>query len=236
MRKVPAIDLLLFWGLIGTIGVAHSLLLTSGTPWETTTWFYIVTWISAMIILLFCRVLYKEHEQLDYDEPVTQNKLVYLIGGLAATVFVASTIVRTFTRSSIWVPQPQMTLAIGSLNLTAVINDLFYQVALVANSEETMCLSLSQVLRRKFAYTSTKNRFLIVPLAIGIPRVGWAILHGYVSYVGPLMLILVVSAFISGCIISYCAYNKDVKSFLVAVFIHAAYNGLIILASALGLV
>lgn len=236
MQKVPAIDLILFWGLIGTIGVAHSLLLTSDTPWEATTWFYIVMWIASMVILIFCRVLYGEKDQFDYDESLTSEKLFYIIGGLAATIFASSILVRAYARSSIWVPQPGMSLAVGGLSLNEVVNDLFFQLSLVANSEETMVLSLSEVLRKKFAGTfSVKHAYLAPLLAIVVPRAGWATLHAYISYVGPLMWILVLSAFISGCIISYCAYNKKVNSFLVALLIHFGFNASVIILSALGL-
>jgi hypothetical protein len=229
MPKVPAIDLILFWGIVGTIGAAHSLLLTSGTPWETTSWFYIVTWISAMVILLWCRVLYGETQQISYDQPLSQNKLLYVGGGLVAVLFASSILVRSYTRSSIWVPQPHMTLALGTLSLSSVVNDMFYQIALVSNSEETMCLSLSQVLRRRLS----QYKYGAIA-AIAIPRVGWSLLHAYISYTGPLMPILVLSAFVSGCIISYCAYNKNAKCFLIALLIHALFNIAIVLISALG--
>jgi hypothetical protein len=236
MRNVPSVDLILFWGLIGTIGVAHSLLLTSGTPWESTTWFYIIMWMASMIILILCRFSYGEKEQFDYDEPLNQSKLIYALGGLVATIFVSAILVQAYTRSSIWVPQPHQTLAVGDLNLSAVINDLFFQLALVSNSEETLVLSLSQVIRRKLTESfSVKSASTVTVLAIAIPRAGWAVLHAYVSYVGPLMPILVVSAFISGLIISYCAYNKNVRSFLAALLIHFGFNSSIVLANAFGL-
>jgi hypothetical protein len=236
MHRVPSVDLILFWGLVGTIGVAHSLLLTSGTPWETTTWFYILMWATSMIILLFCWVRYKEKAQWDYDESLTQNKLLYVLGGLVATIFLSSVLVQAYTRSSIWVPQPHQTLDMGGLSLSEVINDLFYQLALVSNSEETMVLSMSQVIRRKLAESfSIKHAPYAAGLSIAIPRAGWAVLHAYVSYVGPLMPILVISAFISGLIISYCAYNRQVKSFLAATLIHFGFNASVVVANALGL-
>jgi len=117
--KSPSVDLMLFWGVIGTIGVAHSLLLTGGTPWETTTWFYIVMWLASMVILVYARVLWGEKEQFDYDEPLTYRKLGFVFGGLAACVFVSSVLIRTYTSNAIWVPQPQMTLGIGTLSLSA---------------------------------------------------------------------------------------------------------------------
>lgn len=233
MRLLPAIDLILFWGVIGTIGIAHALLLTSGTPWETTTWFYSVMWISSMIILMFCRILYQKKSQFDYDESLNVNKIVYVIGGVIAILFVSSFLVQAYTRSSIWVPQPHQTLSVGDMNLSAVVNDLFFTFALVANSEETLVLALTQVLRIKLSASSTSS--YVPVLSIVAPRAGWAILHAYTSYVGPLMWILVLSAFVSGCIISWCAYNKSVKSFLVAVLIHALFNASIILASALNI-
>lgn len=234
MRKIPAVDLMLFWGIIGTIGVAHSLLLTSGTPWETTTWFYIIMWLASMVILLYCRLLYKEEGQFDYDEDLSHSKLGYVVAGVITTIVCSSVLIRAYTSNSIWVPQPNMTLGIGTMSLSAVVNDLLYQLALVANSEETMVLSLSQVVRKKLIHSNINSR-IIVPAAIIIPRIGWGSLHAYVSYVGELQLILVVSAIVSGCIISYCAYNKQVRAFLAAVLIHFGFNASVVLAKALGL-
>lgn len=227
---VVVVDLILFWGLIGTIGVAHSLLLTTGTPWQNVTWFYIVMWLASMVILLFARFQYGEVDQFGYSDELSQGKLVYAIGGLVAVVVVSSLLVSGLTRSAIFVPQPSLALTIGSLNLSSVVNDLFYQLALVSNSEETMVLSFSQVLRKKLATTRLRN--VAAPTALIIPRAGWAVLHGYVSYSGPLMPILILSAFISGMIISYAAYNSRVKSFLVAVLIHFGFNSIVVLQSA----
>lgn len=227
--------MILFWGLIGTMGVAHSLLLTEGTPWEQTTWFYIVMWISSMIILLFCRFQYGERRQFDYDDRLTEDKLPYVVGGLVATLFLSSILVKAYTRSSIWVPQPHKTLTVGGMSLTAVVNDLFFTFALVANSEETLVLSLSQVVRRKLEQTVQLRR-MAFPLSMAVPRAGWAVLHAYVSYTGALMPILVLSAFLSGLVISYCAYNRKTQSFLIAVTIHGLYNSIIIISNALGLV
>lgn len=239
-RPTPSIDLILFWVMIGSLGVAHSLLLTSGTPWESTTWFYIMMWVCSMVGIILCWVFYKEEAQFDYNEPLNRDKMFYVLGGVATTLFVSSILVRIYTRSSIWVPQPNMTLAIGDFNVSAVVNDLFFQLALVANSEETCNLAMMQVIRRKLTvslptkYASGKSN-LVEGLSIALPRAGWAVLHAYVSYIGPLMPLLVASAFISGLIISWCAYNNKVRSFLVAVLIHFGFNAIVVVASALGL-
>lgn len=231
--KLTSVDLILFQGIIGTIGVAHSLLLTSGTVWESTTWFYVVTWASSLVILLWCWVRYKEEGQFKYDEPLTQDKLYFVFGGIIVTVLLSAILVRAYTKSSIWVPQPQMTLTVGSLSLSAVVNDLFYQLALVSNSEEILNLSMSQIVRRKLVESIPLKFGTLVPiLSILIPRCGWGVLHAYRAYVGPLQPILVLSAIISGCVISYCAYNKKVNCFLVALLIHFGFNASVVLANA----
>jgi membrane protease YdiL (CAAX protease family) len=236
MVKLPhipdAVDYVLFQGLIGTMGVAHSLLLTSGTPWETVSWFYIVMWLASMVILILCRLFYHDVDQFEYWKPLSQSKLFYVLGGFLAVLFVSSILLRAFTKSSasIWVPQPQMALAIGTLSLSSIMNDLFFQVALVCNSEETLILAFSQIVRKKVATTSYFK--YAVPIAIGIPRAGWALLHAYVSYTGALMPILVLSAFISGVIMSYAFYKT--KSFMVALLIHFGFNGAIVILNAIG--
>lgn len=235
MRKLGIVYLLLFEGIIGTIGVAHSLLLTQGTPWESTTWFYIMMWVSSMIILLWSWVRYREVQQFDYDEGLTQNKLYYVLAGFGAMLFLSSFLVSSYTRSSIWVPQPQMTLAIGGLGLSAVINDLLYQLALVSNSEETLVLGIMQSLRPWLATIKRIPLSWVSHLALIFPRIGWGILHAYVSYTGPLQWILVFSAIVSGCIMSYIAYYKRLKveSLLAAVMMHFLFNGSMVILSAL---
>jgi hypothetical protein len=232
--RVSGVDLLLYWGIIGTIGVAHSLLLTVGTLWHSVTQFYIITWVSSIAILLFCWVRYKEHEQFDYDEPLNSDKLLFVLFGIVGTLFISALLISRYTKSSIWVPQPQMSLTIGSLNMNALINDLFYQFGLVCNSEETMVLSLTQVLRKKLSTSNRIQKHLgdqgIRASSILIPRGGWGVLHAYVAYIGPLQPILVLSAVISGVIISYAAYNDYVKSFLAALLIHFGFNASVILA------
>lgn len=241
MRRLASTDLLLYWGLIGTIGVAHSLLLTNGTPWEDTTWFFIIMWACSLIIMLFCWVKYKEVGQFDYDEPLTMDKLYYVIGGFVATFIVSVLIVKVATAglgtASIWVPQPHLSLSVSGMDLSTIVNDLFYQLALVSNSEESMVLAFSLVLKRKFM-ESLPRKWLYAAsgLAMATPRAGWAILHAYQSYMGPMMPVLVLTAFISGLIISWCAYNKKVNSFLVAMLIHFAFNAAVILSTTFGLI
>lgn len=233
--SLKAVDLILFWGLFGTLGVMHSLLLTNGTPWESVTYFYIITWIAALAVLAMCLIFWGTNV-LNFYEPLSRNKLWFLLGGFFAILFISSILVRAFTKSSIWVPQPKMSLTIGSLSLSDVVNDLYYQLGLVANAEETSILTLTLVLKMYFEslpqHATLKKGSLYG--AIFLTRAGWAGLHAYVSYVGVLMPILVLSAFISGCIISWCAYNEKVKSFLVAVLIHFFFNASIVLASAFG--
>lgn len=190
-----------------------------------------------MVILLWCWVRYRESHQFDYDESLTQKKFFYVLVAVFVTLFVSSLLVSAYTYSSIWVPQPHMTLALGGLSLSAILNDLLYQLALVSNSEETMVLGLMQALRRKLATVRQIPLSMVPHISIILPRIGWGILHAYVSYVGELQLILVVSAIVSGCVISYVAYYRSlgVHSLLAAVLIHAFFNWAIVLARALGL-
>ena len=121
------------------------------------------------------------------------------------------------------------------MNVDAVINDLFYQLGLVCNSEETMVLALSQVLRKKLETTRFFGSTSALS-ALVIPRIGWGFLHAYVAYIGSLQWILVGSAIISGIIISYFAYNNKSRSFLVALLIHFGFNASVILGAAMGLI
>ncbi len=236
-RKLGIIYLLLFEGIIGTIGVAHSLLLTQGTPWESTTWFYIMMWVSSMIILLWTWVSFRETSQYDYNEALTSNKFYLIIGGYIAMLIISSVMVSSYTQSSIWVPQPNQTLSLGGLSLSTIINDMLFTFALVANSEEVLVLGIMQVLRRWLTTVKSLPLWSVSHLAIIIPRVGWGLLHAYVSYLGPLQLLLVVSAIVSGCIMSYIAYYQKLKveSLLGAVFMHGLFNISVIIAGALRL-
>ena len=121
------------------------------------------------------------------------------------------------------------------MNMSAIINDLFYQLGLVCNSEETMVLALSQVLRKKFENSRLLGSMASMS-ALAIPRVGWGFLHAYIAYIGSLQWILVGSAILSGLIISYFAYNNRSRSFLVALLIHFGFNASVILGSAMGLI
>jgi hypothetical protein len=232
--SLKAVDLILFWGIFGTVGVIHSLLLTNGTPWESVSYFYIITWIAALAVLAMCLIFWGTNV-LNFYEPLNRSKLWYVLGGFVAILFISSILVRVFTKSSIWVPQPRMSLTIGQLSLNDVVNDLYYQLGLVCNSEETSMLALMLILKKYFETsqhaTLKKGAFYS---AIILTRAGWATLHAYISYTGALMPILVASAFISGCIMSWCAYNGKVKCFLVAVLIHFAFNGTMVILGALG--
>ena len=222
MRK--GVDLLFFWGVLGTLGVAHSLLLTINTAWQPVTLVYILMWLCSLVTLAWCRMYYGEAGLIDYDEPLTKSKLIYIPGALAAIMIVNAVLLAGYARSSIWVPQPRMALQMSALSLNELVNDVFYQLGLVANAEETMCLALSQILMVRLSNHTFKRQ-----AALYLPRVGWGILHAYQSYTGPLMPIMVLAATISGCIISYAAYNGKTKCFLIAVLTHFIYNTIVIL-------
>ena len=107
----------------------------------------------------------------------------------------------------------------------AVLDDLLYNFVLVAPAEENIKLVTTLALWRKF-----KNEFLAIGLPIGV----WATLHAYQSYLGALMPVLVVSAFVSGLVLF--AVLKYTNSLENAILSHGLYNSLVVVATAFHLI
>lgn len=222
---------ILFEAIIGTIGVAHSLLLTNGTPWQNTSYFYIVLWVSSFAILLTCYIFLGTDNQFGFTGfPLNKGNWLYVVGGTAAMIVLASVMTGIasggMSQSSLYVPQPHLGLAIGGVDLNSVVNDLFYQLFLVANTEEILCLALSQAFRAYFGITRFKGVAAI--LGIIVPRGGWGVLHAYVNYAGPMMWLMIGTAIGSGLIMSYCAYNEKVQSLIAAVLQHFGFNSFVV--------
>jgi len=210
--------------VITGLAVIHFLLKTKGTPLETATWFYAMTWLISLIMLLWIQ-MYQGHPSssgvTDYDENLRRKDLPWLFGGLAGMVIVSSVLVAGFTRSALCVPRPGAVLsAAAPMSTAALTDDLLYNFVLVAPAEETMKLMSILAL-----YGKTRNKWLSVAFPVGI----WAVLHGYFAYVGPLMLVLIASAFISGLILY--VVMQQTSSLLNAVLCHACFNSLVILFS-----
>jgi hypothetical protein len=226
MAKLSVILFILFEAIIGTIGVAHALLLTGSTPWQNTSYFYIVLWVTSFSILIAELVVLGSENQFGYMGSLGRGNWLYPVAGTAVIICLASIATYILTagvaQSAIYVPQPHLGLAVAGVDLNSVLNDIFYQGFLVANSEETLCLALSNGLYALFAAKKLGAGAPI--LAVGLTRTGWGILHAYTAYTGPYTFWLVLIAIASGCIISFMAYNSRVQSFIAAWLQHFGYN------------
>jgi membrane protease YdiL (CAAX protease family) len=205
------------------LAVIHFLLKTKDTLLEAATWFYAMTWIISLVMLLWMQVYHGQpspRDVTDYDENLSRNHLPWLFGGVAAVVIVSSVLVAGFTRSALYVPRPSAVLSSVPLSSAALIDDLLYNFVLVAPAEETMKLMGIMAL-----YQKTRNEWISVAVPVGI----WAGLHGYFAYVGGLMPVLIFSAFLSGLVLY--VVMRQTGSLLNAVLAHAAFNSLIVLSS-----
>lgn len=205
------------------LAVIHFLLKTKGTPLEAATWFYAMTWIISLIMLLWMQVYHGQpspNDVTDYDENLSREHLPWLFGSVAVIVIVSSVLVAGFTKSALYVPRPGAVLSTAPLSTAALIDDLLYNFVLVAPAEETMKLMGIMAL-----YQKTRNEWISVAVPVGI----WASLHGYFAYVGTLMPVLIFSAFLSGLILY--VIMKQTGSLLNAVLAHSLFNSLVILSS-----
>ena len=213
-------DLIIFNVLVGLAAV-HFLLKTLGTYLEKATWVFLTMWIMSLVLLVWLRVYGGERGDIvDYDENLKRDHLPIIFGAVAAMVIVSSVLVSSFTRSAIYVPRPGLALSLGHLSTAGLVDDLLYNVVLVAPAEESMKLVGILALYRR-----TRN----TPISVAAPVGFWAVLHAYQSYQGELMPILVFSAFLSGIILFLVL--KYTRSLLNAQIAHAGFNSIVILMS-----
>lgn len=217
--------LLILFNVLTLLVAVHYLLLTFDTPMFATTLFYIVMWIVSIVMLIWIRIYYSEVKWLDYDEDPTRKHFLTWLAGLAGVVVAASLIPRIVSQvafpTAIYVPSPKRMLAQGAvLDLWSLTSDVLYNICLVANSEETMKTAAHTAL-----YNSTKNELLSIVLPVTV----WSVSHGYVAYVGPLQLPLIVAAFTAGIILFLEV--KYTRSLLAAILVHGVYNALTLIVS-----
>jgi len=215
-------DLLVF-NVVTSLAAVHFLLKTKGTVLEAATWLYVLIWILSMVMLLWLRVYGgssgEEGDVVDYDENLSRQHLPVIFGAVAAIAVVSSLMVSTYTRSSLYIPRPGQVLSEMPFS-SGVLDDLLYNFVLVAPAEETVKLMGILALYRKF-----RNELLSVALPVGF----WAALHAYHAYLGELMPVLVVSAFLGGLILY--AVLKITNSLENAIIAHGLYNSLVVLTS-----
>jgi membrane protease YdiL (CAAX protease family) len=228
-------DLLIFNVLVGLAGINY-LVKTAGISLWVPTLCYLIIWIMSLILLLWLRFYGGERGDIvDYDENLQRSDLLKIFGAVVAMVVVASVLVSCYSgyvRSAIYVPRPGLALdlgqsGLGQLNAASVVDDLLYNMVLVAPAEESMKLVGILALYRK-----TGNEFVSVVLPVGF----WASIHTYQAYTGAAawVLVSVSSAFISGLILFWVL--KDTRSLLNAQVSHASYNGIVILATDLAMI
>jgi membrane protease YdiL (CAAX protease family) len=213
-------DLLVFFTVAGLAAV-HFLLKTKGTLMEQATLLYVLMLLIALIILLWLRVYNGEQGDLvDYDENLRRDHLPILFGSVAAIAVLSSMLVRAFTRSALYIPRPSQLLSLNVSPTAALIDDLLYNFVLVAPSEETVKLMGMLTLYRK-----TGNELVSVAFPVGI----WAALHAYHAYLGELMPVLVICAFLSGLILyMVLKYTQSLENSILS---HAIYNSLVVLST-----
>jgi len=216
-------DLLLYFS-VTALGVVHFILKTKGTTMESVTTAFSLMWVMALVLLLMLRIYGGPSGQsgdlVDYDEDLRREHLPLLIGSVTAIVVVNILLIRGFAKTSIYVPRPSLAQVSTFGDYAPVLDDLLYNMVLVAPAEE--CIKLMATLT---IYRRTRNEFLSVAAPVGV----WAVSHAYLAYLGANMPVLVVSAFLSG-IILYLAI-KYTKSLLNAIIAHAIYNVLVLLMS-----
>lgn len=216
-------DLILFNVLVGLVGV-HFLLKTQGTYLKDATLVFFSMWVMSLVLLLWLRFYGGEKDDLvDYDENLERSHLPIVAGAIAAMVVVSSLLISGYTRnvrSALYVPRPGLALNAGNLSFSGLVDDLLYNVVLVAPSEESIKLVGMLAL-----YRWKRNSYIAAAAPVGF----WAVLHSYQAYQGPQMPILVASAFVSGIILFLVL--KYTKSLVNAQIAHAGFNVFVILVS-----
>lgn len=215
-------DLLVINAVTGLAAV-NFLLKTKGTPLETPTWFYVLTWLISLIMLLFIQV-YHGHpsptDVTDYDENLRRKHLPWLLGGVIAMLMISSIMVAGYTESSLYVPRPGAVLSTTPLSTESLMDDVLYNFVLVAPAEETLKLMVILAI-----FLKIKNLLISVGFPVGV----WATFHAYFAYSGPLMPVLVFSAFLSGIVLFLVL--KKTGSLLNAITAHGSFNTTVIFAS-----
>jgi membrane protease YdiL (CAAX protease family) len=161
-----------------------------------------------------------EKELVEYDGNLEREHLLWNLTGLGGLFIVGSLLVRFIgldTMSSFYVPRLSLQSGVGTL-----VEDLLYNVVLVAPSEESIKLVGSLVLYRTIGKSPFGEAISIVA-PIGF----WSLLHAYQNpvYIGHPVLVL--SAFFGGLILF--ALIKVTGSIVNAQIVHSAYNSIILL-------
>jgi len=222
-------DFILFECLTALI-IGHALLSTANTAEQTQVFFYALLLVMNFVCLILIHLYYKEGGQLvDYNENLTERSLIFILIGVLGVFVCCAIITSAWTSSVIYVPTFAFQIAVDLPAFTTVV---LYNIALIANSEETTKLvghnALYMYLMNHFPKKKKEVEFVSAVLPIGF----WATLHAYIAYVGPILWQLVAAAFVAGLIIFAVMWKT--KSLLAAITTHGLYNIIVLSAAGLG--
>lgn len=215
-------DLLVYFALCA-LPIASFLL--TGYP---ETQFYVSLLMVSLVVIVWFRQYYQEpHQIVDYDENLDLYGMLYVAGGLAAIILVQSLLIRSISKSLIYVPSVQLGLEFGQLIIPKFWADILFQWTLVATSEECVKLvvMLALFLWLKDRVGKTPAEIVAVGSAVG----GWAFLHTFRNpdYQSQFGMVMVLGAFLAGLVMFLVM--KRTKSLLASILIHSCYNCFVIL-------
>jgi len=214
-------DLTIYFVLTG-LAIIHFLLKTKGTAMEDTTWLFTLMWLVSLLLLIWLKITKSEKDLIDWEANLEKGHVLIVLGAVGgmlvtATIIVSAYWASLYEKSVLWIPRPSQVLS--ELSVTSELtDDLLYNFVLVAPAEEAMKLAGALAIHRL-----SRNELVSVGLPVGF----WAVLHSYRAYIGPLQIILVISAFISGLILY--TVLRVTKSLENAIVCHAIYNGIVVL-------
>lgn len=190
--------------------------------------FYLSLLLVSLVVIVWMHTYRKSGgmQLVEYDHDLSGMSLFLIAGGLAGVLTSATVLVSSFTKSSLYVPTAGLALSVGGLTIPKFWSDVLFQFTLVAPSEEcsklVTQLSMFDWLHDKFGKTIARFASITVPIMF------WAVLHTYRNsqYMGEYMALMVGTAFVAG-LIMYAVMHYT-KSLLGALFVHAAYNAVIL--------
>jgi len=224
MPRKSVRDLLVFFGLTVFI-VAHFWL----QNYPDTEFFLTLTVLSLFIIVLL-KHYHKDREfPFDFDENLTAEKWGWII--LCAIViyginYTFSNVIVAAGFTFITVPVSAQPMSFVSLQFPTYVNDMLFNITLVAPGEELCKLVTITVLflfSANYRWISKKGRlYFSVALPVGF----WAVLHTYGSPQFVEHPLFVLPAFLSGVVLVWLLHKT--QSILAAILSHGFHNCFII--------
>ena len=225
---VRAIPDFIWWNfLFVLLTFIHYLTKTRDTPLEGTVTFFFYIWVGALLGLLFIQHGVRR-AAIRYDQNLSDTMLDKLFLGIllvevsALVVQMVAQGVTSVQFMSMYVPQFSLQSGLS----WRFYDDILFNIGPVATAEELFKALFIIILYNRYGETPKGQAFAVLA-PIGM----WALLHGYQSYVAygaTVMWMMIGGAFLSGLVLFY-VWRKT-ENILIAILVHAAHNGLVILA------